>query len=618
MSCGKDFVEILKKIGYPKADELNGEDFDWMFESSEDKSFLEWFCGNINEKHVVSEEELQDFDNLLKCGKPVLEGNALDAVLKTLEPTGSKNSSQEEDMQEEEEAKKLEDELQTLQKLKNLQIHRHNKLQLLVTTNSHVLQTFQSREEEARKAWKEGLEAFTAANNKLDNELQSLIAAVKKFASFFTASDSEQESDVHPVFFSQLSLDKYLSLEDESTAALTSYVKKHFYKGMPECAENSHEGSFQLEDLIKEVTFNETNEVCEERQEIARLQAAYICGQNQLIQRQAEEEGLNSAIKCAESLLQSWDKDIGQQENIDAKISSLSAEISSIKQDIAQLNTEELLPLLKKNAQLLTAPVVKEYLDHQIAQQDCYAAIQDKIGRHLIRQKTSFELIHLACEMEMKKHQEISCQLENLVESLKQSTDELQQRLQVITERTQQAKPRSTISSEDGFSCRLYQLLEGGNKKQQLFKTYKSLEQMAQKLKQDCATVQDQLAASAQEQSLLLSSLERDVDALHGALYCGTNQIQLRSPELTEQFHQLEVDLEKLNHLLMDLVADLKSKRSFLESNRLHQMERDLYVYFFKDEDHLKEMVEKLEQQSQAKASGLEDENFTTSGVLNV
>ncbi|NXX28610.1 HAUS3 protein, partial [Nicator chloris] len=612
MSCGKDFVETLKKVGYPKADELNGEDFDWMFESSEDKSFLEWFCGNINEQHVVSEEELQDFDNLLECGKPVLEGNALDEVLKTLEPMGSMNSGQEEDREEEEEVKKLEDELQTLQKLKNLQIHRHNKLQLLVTTNSHVLQTFQSREEEARKDWKEGLEVFTAANNKLDNELQSLIAAVKKFASFFTASDSEQGSDAHPVFFSQLSLDKYLSVEEQCTAALTSHIKKRFYKGMSECAENSHEGSFQLEDLIKQVPFDETNEISEERQEIARLQAAYICGQNQLIQLQAEEEGLNSAIKCAESLLQSSDKDIGQQENIDAKISSLRAEISAIKQDIAKINNEELLPLLKKNAQLLTAPVVKEYLDHQIARQDCYAAIQDKIGRHLVRQKTSFELIQLACEMEMKKHQEISCQLENLVESLKQSTDELQQRLHVIAERTEQAKPRNTISSEDGLSCRLYQLLEGGSKKQQLFKTYKNLEQMAQKLKQDCATVQDQLAASAQEQSLLLSNLERDVDALRGALYCGTNQIQLRSPELTEQFHQLEVDLDELNHLLKDLVTDLKSKRSFLESNRLHKMERDLYVYFFKDEEHLKEMVEKLEQQSQAKASGLEDENFTT------
>lgn len=78
------------------------------------------------------------------------------------------------------------------------------------------------------------------------------------------------------------------------------------------------------------------------------------------------------------------------------------------------------------------------------------------------------------------------------------------------------------------------------------------------------------------------------------------------------------MDLGELNRLLKDLVADLKLKRSFLESNRLLQMERDLYVYFYKDEEQLKEMVEKLEQQSQAKASGLEDENFRTSAVPNV
>ncbi|KAM9237124.1 HAUS augmin-like complex subunit 3 [Leptosomus discolor] len=608
MSCGNDFVEALKKIGYPKADELNGEDFDWLFESSEDRSFLEWFCGNVNEQHVVSEKELQDFDNLLESGKPILEGNALDEILKTMKPVDSKDSSQEEEEEEEEELKKLEDELQTLQRLKKLQIHRRNKLQMMVSANSHMLQTLKSKEEEARKDLKEGLEVFTAANNKLNSELLSLLDAAKKFASLFTASESGQGSGLHPVFFSQLPLDKYLAQEEQSTAALTSYIKKRFYQDMSESVENSHEGSFHLADISEQVTCDETNEVCEESQELARLQTAYICAQYQLIQMQAKEESMNSAIKCAESMLQSLNsKDIGKQENLDAKIFSLSDEILTIKQDITQINNEELLPLLKENARLLSAPVVKGCLDRQIAQQDSYALRQDEICRHLIRQKASFELIELACEMELKKHKEICCQLENLVESLKQSTDELQQRLQVIAERAQHAKPRNTISSKDGFSCRLYQLLEGENKKPQLFKTYESLEQMARKLKQDCATVQDQLEASAQEQSLLLSKLKSNVDTLHDALYHGGNQIQLSSRELTEQFHQLEVDLNKLNQLLMDLIADLKSKRNFLESNKLLQMERSLYVYFFKDEDHLKEMVEKLEQQSEAKTSGLED-----------
>ncbi|NXN21275.1 HAUS3 protein, partial [Nycticryphes semicollaris] len=611
MSCGKDFVETLKKIGYPKADELNGEDFDWLFESLEDKSFMEWFCGNVNEQHVVSEKELQDFDNLLASGKPTLEGNALDEVLKTLNPMDLKNSSQQKE-KEEEELKKLEEELQTLQKLKKLQIHRHNKLQMMISANSHMLQTLKNKEEEARKDWKEGLRVFTAANNKLNNELLSLTDAAKKLASFFTVPDSEQGSGPHPVFFSQLSLDKYLSRVEQSTAALTSYLNKHFSQGMSEWVEVSHEGSLQIADTSEQVTCDEADKVCEESQEVARLQTAYICAQYQLIQIQAKEESMNSAKKCAESMLQSLNKDIGKPENLDAKISRLNDEISTIKQEITQINNEELLPLLKEKARLFIAPVVEGYLNHQIAQQDCYASRQDEICSHLIRQKASFELIELAYEMELKKHEEISSELQNLVESLKQTSNELQQRLQVITEQTQHAKPRNTISSKDGFSCRLYRLLEG-EKTQQLFKTYGRLEQMAQKLKQDCATAQDQLAASSQEQSLLLSKLESDVHTLQDALYHGGNQIQLSSRELCEQFHQLEADVNKLNQLLMDLIADVKSKRNFLESNKLHQMERNLYVYFFKDEEHLKEMVEKLEQQSEAKASILADHNFTTS-----
>ncbi|XP_008934357.1 PREDICTED: HAUS augmin-like complex subunit 3 [Merops nubicus] len=607
MSCGKDFVETLKKIGYPKAHELNEGDFDWLFDSLEDKSFLEWFCGNINEQHVLSEKELQEFDNLLESGKPILEGNALDEVLKTLKPMDSKNGIQKNGIQEdEEELKNLEDELQALQKLKKLQIHRHNKLQVMLSENSQMLQNLKSKEEEAQNYLQEGLKMFNAANDELNKELLSFTDAASKFTSFFTASDSEQGSDLNPVFFSQLSLDKYLSQEEQSTAALTSYVKTLCCPGMSESVDNSEEGSFQLDDIGKQVTCDETNELCEESREIARLQTAYICAQHQLIQQQAKEESMKSTIKCAESMLQSLNKDIGKQENLDDKISSLNDEISAIRQDIARINNEELLPLLKEKARLLCVPVVKGLLEHQIAQK-YYASIQDKVCRYLIRQKASFELIELAYEMELKKHKETSCQLENLVESLKQSSNEVEQTLQVMTEQSQCAKPRGTISSSDSFPCRLFQILEGDNKKQQLFKTYKNLEQMAQKLKQDYATAQDQLAASSQQQSLLLSKLESDVDALRNALYRGGNQLQLTSQELSEQFCQLEADLKKLNQLLVDLVADLKSKRSFLESNKLHQIERKLYVYYFQDEEKLQEVVETLEQQSEAKASGLED-----------
>lgn len=51
----------------------------------------------------------------------------------------------------------------------------------------------------------------------------------------------------------------------------------------------------------------------------------------------------------------------------------------------------------------------------------------------------------------------------------------------------------------------------------------------------------------------------------------------------------------------------MKTKRTTLSTNKLLQVERELYVYFFKDEDYLKDVVENLENQLKIKASGLKD-----------
>ncbi|TFK09989.1 adenosine kinase [Platysternon megacephalum] len=604
MNSGNQFVETLKKVGYPKAAQLNGEDFDWLFETVEDKSFLEWFCGNVNEQHVLAEKELQAFDALLKSGKPVLEEEALDEVLKTCKTFDSKSSSMEEG-----ELQKLEEEFQALQKIKNLKIHRRNKLQMMASTNSHMSLKLNDKAEEAAKILKEGQGIFTAINTKINNELHSLTEGVKKLTFFFTFSDSEQGLGPHPVFLSQLALDKYLCQEEKSTAALTSYTKKQFFQGISELVESSNEENFQLVDISKPLICDENNEVCKERLEMARLQMAYICAQHQLIQRKAKDLSINSAVQWAENNLQSLKNKTFGKEHLEARISSLNSEISKIKEQLTQINNEILPSLVKENAQLLNMPVVKGDFDLQIARQDYYTSRQDQVCNQLLKQKASFELLQLAYEIELRKHRDIHRQLENIIQDLKQSSKALEQRLEMMSDPliSQHAVPRNTIDSRDDASHRLYQLLEGENQKQQLFRTHEGIEQVAQKLKQDIISVQDQLAVSSQEQFLFLSKLDSDLDALCDSLYCGGNKILLSNQELTEQLYQLEVNLNKLNQLIMDLLADVKAKRKVLETNTLHQMERKLYVYFFKDEDYLKDIVEKLEHQSQAQTIGLED-----------
>ncbi|XP_027692114.1 HAUS augmin-like complex subunit 3 isoform X1 [Vombatus ursinus] len=605
MSCGNEFVETLKKIGYPKSDNLNGEDFDWLFETVENKPFLEWFCRNVNEQHVLTEKELQAFSTLQKSSKPILEEQALDEVLKTCKTSDLKTSSLEGI-----ELEKLETELQALQKLKNLKIQRRNKFQLIASANSHRSRQLNAKEEEVTKNLKESQGFLNAVNTKITNQLKDLIDGVEKLTSFFGCSETKQGT-TPPVFLSQLALEKYLSQEGQSTVALTLYTKKHFFQGIQELVESSNEENFQLFDIQTPfICGDDTKESHEERRlELARLQLAYVCAQHQLIQLKANECSLQSCIKWAEETLQTLASKAIGKEDLEAEISSFSSEILKLEEQITQLNNKTLPAVVKENAQLLNMPVVKGDFDLQLAKQDYYTSRQELVLNQLIKQKASFELLQLAYEIELRKHRDTHRQLESLTQELSQSNTVLHQRLEMLADPSisQQTHPRNTIDAKDCSTHRLYQLLEGENKKQELFRTYEGLEEVAQKLKQDVSSVRDQLAIAAQEHSLFLSRLNNGVDMLCDTLYCGGNQLYLSDQELKEQFHQVDSHLKKLNHLLMDILANVKAKRRILATDKLYQMERELYVYFFKDKEYLQNIVENLEHQLKITTVGLED-----------
>ncbi|XP_042526890.1 HAUS augmin-like complex subunit 3 [Dipodomys spectabilis] len=603
MSCGNEFVETLRKIGYPKADILNGEDFDWLFENVEDESFLRWFCGNVNEQNVLSEKELEAFTILQKSGKPILEGSALEEVLKTCTTFDLKTSRL-----DDKELEKLEDEVQTLQKLKKLKIQRRNKCQLMTSVNSHTSLRLNAKQEEASKKLKQSQGILNVRNAKLSNELKSLVDGINKLMIFLRHSDLGQGTNPM-VFLSQFSLEKYLSQEEKSTTALTSYSKKHFFQGIREVVENSNEEKFQLLD-IQTPSICDNQEILEERQlEMARLQLAYICAQHQLIHLKTSNLSMKSSIKWAEENLHSLTSKVIDKENLDAKVSSLNNEILKLEEQITHIKDKRLPAVIKENAQLLTMPVVKGDFDLQIAKQDYYTERQELVLNQLIKQKASFELVQLSYEIELRKHWDIYRHLENLVQELSQRNKMLCQRLEILTDPSvsRQINPRNTINSNDYSTHRLYQLLEGDNKKKELFITHGSLEEVAEKLKKDVSLEQDQLAISTQEHFFFLSKVNNDVDMLSDALYQGGNQLLLSDQELMDHFYQVESQLNKLNHLLADVFADVKTKRKILATNKLHQIERELYVYFLKDGDYLKDIVENLESQSKIKAVGLQD-----------
>nr|XP_009665827.1 PREDICTED: HAUS augmin-like complex subunit 3 isoform X2 [Struthio camelus australis] len=142
-------------------------------------------------------------------------------------------------------------------------------------------------------------------------------------------------------------------------------------------------------------------------------------------------------------------------------------------------------------------------------------------------------------------------------------------------------------------------MLVGQDREEHLFRSYESIAVQASRLVQDQRMLEAQLAAPM----LQLPALESATEVLYQLMYGDSNQLQLHSPEIIEPMQQLITMQNTLYQMLMDLLSDLKVKRRSLQSPIL-QTERNLYVYFFCNDDRLREVVEELEKQVLASSKG--------------
>ncbi|XP_078287911.1 HAUS augmin-like complex subunit 3 [Rhinoraja longicauda] len=601
---GRIFVETLKKIGYPNANQLNGEHFDWWFDIGDDRMFVEWFCNTVNEQNVLSEEELNGLKRL-EDEDCLLDQKDLDQVLETRPKDIKSKYGNLEEMTIDE----LESEVEALQLTRNLKIQRRNKQQLMATRIHHLPMQLRDQEDECARLLRETHEQLVIENAMLNSTLLKIHEEVQVLSSAYSRTEAEKRSEQEIVFLSQLALDRYLQQEEQCTAALTEYTKKQHFKGIAELVVSSDIEKFQLVHLTSQPVQGECNEVLKDnKRQMTRIQAAYSSGQLQFILAKAKEQSTEARLQYLEQIISSLRtrKLTDDANDAKAKKSSLSKELTSINVQIEQLN-KELPDLIVESAQLLNMPVVKGNFDLQMSRQDYYTSKQDEVASQLIKQKARFELLQLAYEMELCKHRETHRQLENLAKNLNQSREDFVKRLDMMSDKSllPSNKQQTLIDSSDTSTVRLAEILVRDDK-QLPFKTYSGLEEEAKKLQKEVVCLKDQLAATMHKQSFLRSALESDIEKLQSVVYTGSKQLLLHSEELSEPLQKLESQLQRLPQIIGNIADDIKTKHKMLASNSICRGERSLYVYFFQDPDQLKKIVEDLERKVQTRSIGLE------------
>ncbi|XP_074861959.1 HAUS augmin-like complex subunit 3 [Carettochelys insculpta] len=217
---GAEFLETLKTISCPKADALDGKDFDWLFDCSETVQFLEWFCNTVGEENALSPGEVEAYRALLDSGKPILEGEALEQVLQTCHPCPQLKSAM-----SEEEAPRLEvleEEARALQSHRDRQLQRLNKLQSRSASLKQDLYHLSDKEEKV-------LQELRRAQLDVDREnsqTNCVLSQACKTANKLVEWHREAGSGRPPVLMSEVDLGHYTELEELTTGVLAAFIQK--------------------------------------------------------------------------------------------------------------------------------------------------------------------------------------------------------------------------------------------------------------------------------------------------------------------------------------------------------------------------------------------------------
>ncbi|KGL98238.1 HAUS augmin-like complex subunit 3, partial [Charadrius vociferus] len=598
VSRAAEFVATLRLV-YPHADALCEGDFDWLFDCPQTKQFLEWFCSTVSEENVLTPAEVEAYDALLAAGKPILEGDALEQALQTCCRVSQLPSMIPDDEGPSREA--LQQELQELQDYRDLQLWRQSKLQVLTANLQQELRYL----EEGEKVVKQDLRK---AQMDLEGEIfqtSAVLSKITKAAKQLAEWHGDMGKGRPPALLCEMNLDRYMELEQQATDLFERFIQQVLpgsFQAPGDERDGSQEGTERMDakqTMMQKSLRTDGDELLGDQdsywKEVSQMEKARICAQREVIVMSAKVEGNCAALEWTQRTLEALEENQHVvEEELRCRAAMLQKQLCALRCDITHTLTHELPALLKTEACLSHLPILQREFSLEAAHLQYVAERQEEAAAWLANQHSRLDLLELHLKWERKELDQKAAWMKEMETAMKEAQTRLQEQQDYFKDASSSQKgcERTWIDPKDLSAVRLWDMLVGQDQEQQLFRSYEAIAAQCSQLIQDQRVLEAQLTAPMSQ----LPALESSIGVLYRLLYDSSNQLQLFSPEIIELTQQLITMQDNLYQMLTDLLNDLKVKRRSLE-NPILQTERNLYVYFYCNEDRLREMVEELEKQ---------------------
>lgn len=616
---GRQFVETLKQLAYPKAHSLDPSGLEWMFECEELVPFLDWFCTNVNSANVLDAKELEEYEALIKSGEAVLDGTQLDEAVKNL-------ISAEEETLSVDDLKKQNDQLkmdiECCRKRKQSLIQKRNRLSLHQTGLTHRLSKLKTVESKAKSQYKKCLEQTQADNTQMNNSLDELVKSVSRTTDLYDRKEEVSDQNSHvtldrptsPVFLSQLSQEEYNKTENKFTQELTSYTKRLFFEGIAEMTgqdEGSRYEILEVSDPENLLVRGEAEEInISECKELARIQAFYPKSEAKRINALMNSKQANACVQSAQDIIQSLKHgDFGRDSSkLSQRINEKRNAVSLVKREIAGMAERDIPALIQESTASQVSKILTGDYNLKLARQDYFISNQDKVLNELVLQRSRNEFLTMAYEVEARNHRDIHRLLTAVKQLLYTQLKSYKDRMKMMEDPALNStrQQRGTIDSRDKFSTNLHHMLcsEDREEKKHLFLTFNSLVQGADKLRQKCSSMKINRIALDEKQEDKLKQLEKSLQISEQVVYSGSSttsgQPCMTPRQLMESMTQLEEMLRKLEQSIKEVVKDLEKRKQTLRHDTLLCKERRLFSHFFINPSQLNTLFDELSSRLQA------------------